>query len=234
MLVRDVRFSICCISHAVSHPTPFPPICRYYHEKFLKSRPDLAADMARTRVKGNGMKAASSPETEPDFYAMEPCDVEPLPPLSFPLEPQVTRSLSLSSRGSKSISMDDEDESGSLVVGVTAMPVFPGLESDPPVPTFSFATKTSLSRDYSFAEASAVVSLPSTPEASGMKTVSFDQRDDWPESVFFTRISSVSDLYDQWKCESPIPGCEEGISMDSDPEALESLDCEHGVLEMGI
>lgn len=29
--------------------------------------------MVRTRVKGNGMKAASSPSTEPDFYAMEPC-----------------------------------------------------------------------------------------------------------------------------------------------------------------
>jgi hypothetical protein len=29
--------------------------------------------MVRTRVKGNGMKAASSPDTEPNFYAMEPC-----------------------------------------------------------------------------------------------------------------------------------------------------------------
>jgi hypothetical protein len=30
--------------------------------------------MVRTRVKGNGMKAASSPDTEPNFYAMEPCE----------------------------------------------------------------------------------------------------------------------------------------------------------------
>lgn len=29
--------------------------------------------MIRTRVKGNGKKAASSPTTEPNFYAMEPC-----------------------------------------------------------------------------------------------------------------------------------------------------------------
>ena len=29
--------------------------------------------MVRTRVKGNGLKAASSPETEPNFYEMEPC-----------------------------------------------------------------------------------------------------------------------------------------------------------------
>jgi hypothetical protein len=29
--------------------------------------------MTRTRVKGNGSKAASSPSTEPNFYTMEPC-----------------------------------------------------------------------------------------------------------------------------------------------------------------
>jgi hypothetical protein len=29
--------------------------------------------MVRTRVKGNGSKAASSPATEPNFYTMEPC-----------------------------------------------------------------------------------------------------------------------------------------------------------------
>jgi hypothetical protein len=213
------------IPHVVSY-------VRYYHEKFLKSRPDLAADMARTRVKGNGMKAASSPETEPDFYAMEPCKIEPSSPRSPPREPQVARSLSLSSRGSQSSSMDEDDES--LVVGVTALPMFPVLESEPPVPTSSVTKKTSLSRNYSFAEASAVVSLPSTPEAPGMKTVSFDQRDDWPESIFFTHISSVSDLYDQWKGESPIPDCGEEFPMDTDPVVLESLSCEHVGLEMDI
>lgn len=45
----------------------------YYHECFIRGRPDLCRFMVRTRVKGNGLKAASSPETEPDFYAMEPC-----------------------------------------------------------------------------------------------------------------------------------------------------------------
>jgi hypothetical protein len=187
-------------------------------------------------VKGNGMKAASSPETEPDFYSMEPCKVEPLTPRSIPWGPQVTRSLSLSSRGSQSAteSLDEDDESGSLVVGVTALPIFPALESDPPVPTFPVSKKASISRDYSFAEASAVVSLPSTPESSGMKTILFDQRDDWPESIFFTHISSVSDLYDQWKGESPIPDCGEEFPMESDPAVLESLSCEQVGLEMGI
>jgi hypothetical protein len=45
----------------------------YYHELFLRGRPDLCRHMTRTRVKGNGMKAASSPSTEPDFYSMEYC-----------------------------------------------------------------------------------------------------------------------------------------------------------------
>ena len=45
----------------------------YYHELFLLGRPDLCRLMQRTRIKGNGMKAAASPNTEPKFYHMEPC-----------------------------------------------------------------------------------------------------------------------------------------------------------------
>jgi hypothetical protein len=44
----------------------------YYHELFLRGRPDLCKRMVRTRIKGNGSKAAASPETEPNFYAMDP------------------------------------------------------------------------------------------------------------------------------------------------------------------
>jgi hypothetical protein len=46
---------------------------RYYHELFLRSRPDLCRGMIRTRVKGTAVKAASSPDSEPDFYQMEYC-----------------------------------------------------------------------------------------------------------------------------------------------------------------
>jgi hypothetical protein len=43
---------------------------------------DLCKRMARTRVKGNGSKAASSPSTEPNFYVMEPCQASAQPMFS--------------------------------------------------------------------------------------------------------------------------------------------------------
>ena len=45
----------------------------YYHELFLRGRPDLLDCIDRKRVKGTGSKLAASPETEPDFYDMEFC-----------------------------------------------------------------------------------------------------------------------------------------------------------------
>eukprot|EP00980_Cylindrotheca_fusiformis_P009177 scaffold1996_cov127-Cylindrotheca_fusiformis.AAC.14 len=45
----------------------------YYHELFIRGRMDLCRQMSRIRVKGNGSKGASSPETEPNFYAMVSC-----------------------------------------------------------------------------------------------------------------------------------------------------------------
>lgn len=45
----------------------------YYHEMFLRGRPDLHRRLVRIRVKGTGFKSASSPGTEPDFYAFPRC-----------------------------------------------------------------------------------------------------------------------------------------------------------------
>ena len=56
----------------------------YFHELFLRGRPDLIHDIVRTRVKGTGCKAPSSPETEPDFYAMKHCSLHPTIPVSTP------------------------------------------------------------------------------------------------------------------------------------------------------
>ena len=43
----------------------------YYSELFLRDRPDLVALIPRTRIKGYWVRQSSSPETEPDFYAMD-------------------------------------------------------------------------------------------------------------------------------------------------------------------
>ena len=45
----------------------------YYHELFLRGRLFLCRRMTRTRIKGTGIKASSSPDTEPNFYLMKPC-----------------------------------------------------------------------------------------------------------------------------------------------------------------
>jgi hypothetical protein len=65
--------SLHCKSLTLSRMTCCSCAHRYYHELFLRGRPDLAKRIIRTRIKGNGMKAASSPNTEPNFYAMEHC-----------------------------------------------------------------------------------------------------------------------------------------------------------------
>lgn len=44
----------------------------YYHELFLRNREHLCKKMIRTKVKGTRFKAASSPDSEPDFYSMPP------------------------------------------------------------------------------------------------------------------------------------------------------------------
>jgi hypothetical protein len=49
----------------------------YYHELFLRGRIFLCKKMIRTKVKGTKFKAASSPESEPDFYTLPPVVVSP-------------------------------------------------------------------------------------------------------------------------------------------------------------
>ena len=51
-----------------------PDTGSYYNELFLKGRPFLAQDIQRTKVKGNGARAASNPDAEPNFYAMPSLD----------------------------------------------------------------------------------------------------------------------------------------------------------------
>jgi hypothetical protein len=51
-----------------------PDTGSYYNELFLKGRPFLAQDIQRTKVKGNGARAASNPDAEPNFYTMPSLD----------------------------------------------------------------------------------------------------------------------------------------------------------------
>lgn len=44
----------------------------YYHELFLRGRPDLTSKMVRQKVKGTGHKQPTDASTEPNFYSMPP------------------------------------------------------------------------------------------------------------------------------------------------------------------
>ena len=50
--------------------TTGPDAGAYYHELFLRGKAFLCKKMRRTKIKGTRSKAASSPDTEPDFYKM--------------------------------------------------------------------------------------------------------------------------------------------------------------------
>jgi hypothetical protein len=99
----------------------------YYHELFIRGRPDLCKTMVRTRVKGNGMKAASNPNQEPNFYAMESAtdDAQPIAdqPKSFStgMEDMAITDSFLSSNAREIVHCptDDDEEERPEAVSVT-------------------------------------------------------------------------------------------------------------------
>ena len=66
-----------------------PDTGSYYNELFLKGRPFLAQDIQRTKVKGNGARAASNPDAEPNFYAMPSLSDASTCPIPPPAQPAV-------------------------------------------------------------------------------------------------------------------------------------------------
>jgi HSF-type DNA-binding len=67
----------------------------YYHELFLRGKPSLCHNMVRVKVKGTGIKAASSPEQEPNFYALQPVVADFDPSGSLNIDNRVSSDHSL-------------------------------------------------------------------------------------------------------------------------------------------
>lgn len=56
--------------YGFSRLTQGPDKGGYYHELFLRGKPELSARMQRVRVKGTGVRKGSNPTAEPDFWSM--------------------------------------------------------------------------------------------------------------------------------------------------------------------
>ncbi len=65
--------------YGFSRLTSGPDKGGYYHELFLRGKRQLCSKMIRMRIKGTRTKAASDPESEPNFYNMPPVVERPSP-----------------------------------------------------------------------------------------------------------------------------------------------------------
>ncbi|GAX15297.1 hypothetical protein FisN_8Hh406 [Fistulifera solaris] len=74
--IHSITDILCIVSLTSDDPYSGPDKGGYFHENFLRGKPELAQRIPRQKFKGTGARKASSDDTFPDFYSMEP-----LPPV---------------------------------------------------------------------------------------------------------------------------------------------------------
>jgi len=72
--------------------TKGPDAGAYYHQLFLRGKPELLRGMKYQKIKGTGNSAAPNPEGEPDFYEMS--RISPLPDITSATTPASDRASS--------------------------------------------------------------------------------------------------------------------------------------------
>jgi HSF-type DNA-binding len=151
----------------------------YYHELFLRGKPFLCQHMTRTKIKGTGFKAASSPNSEPDFWRMPP--VNAVTPCH---------------------SSDDED-GNSEISGYTSSSNSLIPQQQPARPCkapsksgFPFSTGTtahSIPNSFSFAVPNIQASNPDIPPPSTASSTSLESLDEVLDDLFIKASLSEND-----------------------------------------
>jgi hypothetical protein len=139
--------------YGFSRLTRGPDAGGYYHELFLRNREYLCKRMTRTKVKGTKFKAASSPESEPDFYTMPPVANQVVTP-HHSSDEEMSFDSSAAARYNSNIA--------------PAAVMYPSFaqQGPPPLSTFSFAAQGGVSNVVSSSSSSSSTSSGSLSSSS--------------------------------------------------------------------
>jgi hypothetical protein len=190
--------------YGFSRLTRGPDAGGYYHELFLRNREYLCKRMTRTKVKGTKFKAASSPDSEPDFYTMPPVTNQVVTPHHSSDEEMSFDSSSAAARynGSRS------NPSVAAPVAPSMYSTFVQQQCPPPLSTLSFAAQGGMSN--------VVSSSSSSSSSSGSLSSSSDfALDSAVDELLLNELSDQDDfLSDLASWDATAFGGEAGVEME--------------------
>jgi HSF-type DNA-binding len=150
----------------------------YYHELFLRGKQFLCKNMTRTKVKGTGFKAASSPNSEPDFWRMPP--VNAVTPYHSSDDDEDSETSGYTSSSNSHIPQQQQAKPYEA-------PSKPGFTFSPMTPAHS------IPNSFSFAVPNMQASNPDIPPPSTASSTSLESLDEVVEDLFIKQSPTEND-----------------------------------------